>query len=407
MGQTGILLESGTNELEIVEFFVDEDAPVSATPGMSDTFGAADPSGPVGADAGHGGQDATSGGRNEDGACGAEVSVGGSFGASSPPGCGTRRRRYGVNVAKVVEIIRMQPVTALPQMPHPAVLGAFPHRDGRIIPLVDLAKYLGIPRDTSGEPKIIVTEFNTVITGFLVSGVNRIHRISWTAVEAPGRFLQEASRNSITGMVRLDERVVFLLDMESIVAEMHPDLSIRMEQPLGPLPVASERQASGADGAPGGHDVSTEAVAPDAGGEQPPRRYRILHADDSGSVRRLVRNLMEASGRFELLQANDGQEAWDMLDGLRREAEAKGAPLSDLVQAVVSDIEMPRMDGLTLCRRIKEDPTLRALPVALFSSLVSERLGHKGESVGADAQFAKPDLQLLSQKVLELLGESA
>uniref|UniRef100_B8DIS1 Response regulator receiver modulated CheW protein n=1 Tax=Nitratidesulfovibrio vulgaris (strain DSM 19637 / Miyazaki F) TaxID=883 RepID=B8DIS1_NITV9 len=390
MGQTGILLESGTNELEIVEFFVDEAAPDGAASDGLERPRAAS-GGPGGAPEGLGADDA----------CVAEVPARGGFGAVAPLACGSLRRRYGVNVAKVVEIIRMQPITALPQMPHPAVLGAFPHRDGRVIPLVDLAKYLGIPRDTSGEPKIIVTEFNTVITGFMVSGVNRIHRISWTDVEAPGRFLQEASRNSITGMVRLDERVVFLLDMESIVAEMHPDLSIRMERPLASASAGERGQ--GADAA----DGATEAVPPVAQPDLPPRRYRILHADDSGSVRRLVRNLMEASGRFELLQANDGQEAWDMLDGLRREAESRGVPLSDLVQAVVSDIEMPRMDGLTLCRRIKEDSALRALPVALFSSLVSERLGHKGESVGADAQFAKPDLQQLSQKVLELLGESA
>ncbi len=364
MGQTGILLESGTNELEIVEFHVDE-----ATPG-----GPAD-------------------GGTDGGACGDAPGGMAAFGIAGAPPCGSLRRRYGVNVAKVLEIIRMQPVTALPQMPHPAVMGAFPHRDGRVIPLVDLATYLGIERDPHGEPKIIVTEFNTVITGFLVSGVNRIHRISWTSVEAPGRFLQEASRNSITGMVRLEERVVFLLDMESIVAEMHPELSIRMERP-----------SAATAGSPG-HARETPDAAPDVATSQPARRYRILHADDSGSVRRLVRSLMEAGGRFELLQANDGQEAWEMLDGLRREADARGAPLSDLVQAVISDIEMPRMDGLTLCRRIKEDPALRALPVALFSSLVSERLGHKGESVGADAQFAKPDLQSLSQKMLELLGE--
>lgn len=396
MGQTGILLESGTNELEIVEFFVDE-----AVPGGGVAGGLAG-SGASVAHAGLGGPDGTPEDLGGNGACVAEVPTGGSFGAAAPPTCGSLRRRYGVNVAKVVEIIRMQPVTALPQMPHPAVLGAFPHRDGRIIPLVDLARYLGIPRDPSGEPKIIVTEFNTVITGFLVSGVNRIHRFSWAAVEAPGRFLQEASRNSITGMVQLEERVVFLLDMESIVAEMHPDLSIRMERPLTPVSARGRGQA--AESAEG---EVMDAGAPDVQPGLPPRRYRILHADDSGSVRRLVRSLMEASGRFELLQANDGQEAWEMLDGLRREAEAKGTPLSDLVQAVVSDIEMPRMDGLTLCRRIKEDPALRALPVALFSSLVSERLGHKGESVGADAQFAKPDLQMLSQKVLELLGEPA
>lgn len=313
MAQTNILLESGTNELEVVEFYIDE-------PGY--------------------------------------------------------RGFYGVNVAKVVEIIRCQAVTALPEMPHPAVLGAFSHRGGRIIPLVDLAVYLG--KDAAGDVlqrKVIITEFNQVVTGFQVSGVTRIHRISWTDVEAPGRFLQEVSNSSITGVVRLEGRVVFLLDMESIVAAMHPDLSIRMARA-------------------GMQDAPEKA-----------RRYTILHADDSGSVRRLVRSLLEASGRFEVLQADDGQQAWELLDSLRMKAESRGESVTDVVQAVISDIEMPRLDGLTLCRRIKEDQALRALPVALFSSLVTDKLEHKGASVGADAQFAKPDLQLLSQRLLELLGD--
>ncbi|AAS95133.1 chemotaxis protein [Nitratidesulfovibrio vulgaris] len=314
MSQSKILLESGTNELEIVEFYIDE-------PGY--------------------------------------------------------RGHYGVNVAKVLEIIRKQTVTALPEMPHPAVLGAFAHRGGRIIPLVDLAAYLGKPlSDDAAQRKIIITEFNQVVTGFLVSGVTRIHRISWIDVEAPGRFLQGMSSSSITGVVRLEGRVVFLLDMESIVAEMHPDLSIRMGR--------------------------TRATAQEA----PMRRYTVLHADDSGSVRKLVRNLLEASGRFEVLQADDGQGAWEMLETLRAEAEGRGQRIADVVQAVISDIEMPRLDGLTLCRRIKEDVALRVLPVALFSSLVTDKLEHKGRSVGADAQFAKPDLQQLSERLLELLGET-
>ena len=136
------------------------------------------------------------------------------------------------------------------------------------------------------------------------------------------------------------------------------------------------------------------------------RRYTVLHADDSGSVRKLVRNLLEASGRFEVLQADDGQGAWEMLEALRAEAEGRGQRIADVVQAVISDIEMPRLDGLTLCRRIKEDVALRVLPVALFSSLVTDKLEHKGRSVGADAQFAKPDLQQLSERLLELLGET-
>jgi len=311
MGQTNILLESGTNELEIVEFFIDEEG---------------------------------------------------------------YRGHYGVNVAKVVEIIRMQPVTAMFQARHPSVLGAFPHRGGRIVPLIDLAIYLekAVTKATA-DSKIIVTEFNTITTGFVVSGVNRIHRMSWSSVEEPSKFLQSVSRSSITGVVRLENRVVFLLDMENVVADLNPSLAIK----FGSIP---EELA----------DHNTV--------------FTVLHADDSNNIRALVKNLLESSKQFKVLQAGSGEEAWNILQGFRAEAEASGRPIEDFLQAVISDIEMPRMDGLTLCRQIKEDPILKVLPVALFSSLVSQSLQHKGESVGADAQFAKPDLQLLSEKVLELIA---
>lgn len=310
MSQTNILLDAGTNELEVVEFYLDE---------------------------------------------------------------ADYRGYYGVNVAKVLEIIRLQPTTAMPQMRHPAVLGAFPHRDGRVVSMVDLARYLGKTRVEGQEPKIIVTEFNQIITGFLVSGVNRIHRLSWLEVEAPGSFLQHASRNAITGVVRLEGRVVFLLDMEAIVGELDPALAIRFQGNLG------ER------------------------GEEPGKIYTVLHADDSGNVRALVKRLLEQSGRFRVVQYSNGEEAWAALRKLRAQAEADNVPVTSILDAVISDIEMPRLDGLTLCKNIKDDPLLRVLPVALFSSLITDRLEHKGVSVGADAQFAKPDLQSLSEKVLELI----
>lgn len=309
MSQTNILLDSGTNELEVVEFYLDE------------------------------------------------VDY---------------RGHYGVNVAKVLEIIRVQPVTSMPQMRHPAVLGAFPHRDGRVVPLVDLALYLGKKRVETQEPKIIVTEFNNITTGFLVSGVNRIHRLSWQEVEAPGAFLQTMSRSSVTGVVRLEGRVVFILDMEAIVGELDPALAVRLE---GFLP-----------------GTGTEQI------------YTVLHADDSANVRNLVKQLMEKSGRFKVIQRPNGEEAWMLLQQLRREVEEEGLSICDKIQAVISDIEMPQMDGLTLCRKIKEDSILKSLPVALFSSLITDKLEHKGESVGADAQFAKPDLQVLSQRVMELMA---
>ena len=312
MSQTNILLESGTNELEIVEFYLDE-------PGY--------------------------------------------------------RGYYGMNVAKVVEIIRMQPITAMPQMRHPAVMGAFPHRDGKIVPLVDLAHYLGkepAAEQNRQDTKIIVTEFNAISTGFLVSGLTRIHRLSWNSVEEPGVFLQGISRNSITGVVRLEGRVIFILDMENVVADMNPALAIRFSK----IPEA----------------IASNTV------------YTVLHADDSGNVRTLVRRLLEESGQFKVISAVSGEDAWNQLKEIKAAAEAGGQSVLDSLQAVITDIEMPRMDGLTLCRQIKEDPELKKLPVALFSSLVSQTLEHKGASVGADAQFVKPDLQNLSEKVLELVG---
>ena len=310
MSQTNILLDAGTNELEVVEFYLDEEG---------------------------------------------------------------YRGHYGVNVAKVLEIIRLQPTTAMPQMRHPAVMGAFPYRDGRVVPMVDLARYLNKKRVQSQEPKIIVTEFNQITTGFLVSGVNRIHRLSWQEVEAPGNFLQHASRNAVTGVVRLEGRVVFLLDMEAIVGELDPALAIRFTGEFK------------------GEHATSGSV------------YTVLHADDSGNVRNLVKRLLEDSGRFRVIQLPNGEEAWNTLVAMRKEAEAQGRSIKDYVQAVISDIEMPQMDGLTLCRKIKEDNILNALPVALFSSLITDKLEHKGESVGADAQFAKPDLQRLSEKVMELV----
>lgn len=313
MSQSQILLEVGTNELELVEFYIDE-----------------------------------------------------------PDGY---RGYYGINVSKVVEISRSQPITAMPQMPHPSVMGAFPFRDGRIVPLIDISKFLNKGGVSSADPRIIITEFNKTHTAFLVSGVTRIHRISWKQVEAPTPLLLEISGGSITAVVRLEGRVVFVLDAEAIVAAMNPSLSVRMDE--------------------------------NAGETRPDKVYHILHADDSVSIRRLVAELLKKEGRFEVSQANDGEEAWRMLQQYRATAEEKNVPVTDLVQGVITDIEMPNLDGLTLCRYIKEDHILKDLPVAMFSSLISNSLAHKCESVGADAQFAKPDLQAISNKMYELIQTGA
>ena len=309
MAQTNILLETGTNELEIVEFFVNQDG---------------------------------------------------------------YEAHYGLNVAKVVEIGRRQPVTAMPELRHKALLGACLHRNGRIVPLIDMAQFLGSGPITNEDAKVIVTEFNKVCTGFLVSGVNRIYRLSWTDVEAPGQFLQNMSRSSITGVVRLEERVIFLLDLEAIVAELHPAMALRFD----------------------GAGLT----------EKDGKTYRILHVDDSSSIRSLLLDLLNKEGRFVVEQRVNGQEAWNYLQELRDRCQQENRPIFDFVQGVITDIEMPAMDGLALCKHIKEDPVLRQLPVAIFSSMINESLSRKCAVVGADAQYTKPDLKALSVKLHELIS---
>lgn len=312
MSQTNILLETGTNELEIVEFFVNQDG---------------------------------------------------------------YEAHYGLNVAKVVEIGRRQTVTSMPEMRHPALLGAFPHRNGHIVPMIDMATFLGGAPITNEDAKVIVTEFNSVSTGFLVSGVNRIHRLSWTDVEAPGKFLQNVSQSSVIGVVRLEQRVVFLLDLEAIVSELHPTMAIKFEE----LSV---------------NDKPVDKV------------YHILHVDDSHSLRTLVMNLLTKEGHFTLEQRFNGQEAWDYLMELRARCEAENRPISDFVQGVITDIEMPTMDGLALCKQIKEDSILKKLPVAIFSSMINDSLAKKCKTVNSDAQFTKPDLKALSIKMYEMITAS-
>jgi two-component system chemotaxis response regulator CheV len=314
MSQTNILLESGTNELEIVEFTIDE--------------------------------------LGDDGK--------------------VYRGHYGVNVAKVLEIIRMPQVTEMPEASHPCVMGAFNLRS-RIIPLVDLASWLGKRTKENDAQKVIVTEFNNVINAFLVSGVNRIHRISWEQVEPPSRHLSDYTASSITGVVKFEDRIILILDMERIIADLNPNLALSLE----------------------------DKVDED---DQDDREINVLIADDSTMIRRTIGRGLEKMG-FVVERTTNGKEAWDRLLDIKKRAEDENRPITDLLNIIVSDIEMPVMDGHNLCKRIKDDPVLGQLPVILFSSLITDRLRHKGETVGADDQISKPDITTLARRIRSLLAD--
>ncbi|MDR2123997.1 MAG: chemotaxis protein [Desulfovibrio sp.] len=282
---------------------------------------------------------------------------------------GDYRSYYAMNVAKVLEIIRRPPVTGVPGKHHKAALGTFNLR-GKVLPLVDLGIWLGKKLTPADTHKVIVSEFSNVVTAFVVSGVTRIHRMTWRQVEPPGKYLQAFSRDSITGVVRFEDRIVFLLDMEYIISAMDPTFSMT---------------------------ARVEQVERDGG-----QGLRVLIADDSPSIRRVIASCL-GQAQYTVTECTCGREAWDQLLAWRAEAERTGVPITGFVNLVISDIEMPEMDGHALTTLIKGEAAFAAVPVILFSSLISEVVHAKGVKAGADDQVSKPDLPHLTRRAGELI----
>ncbi|MCA9262179.1 MAG: chemotaxis protein CheV, partial [Planctomycetales bacterium] len=261
--------------------------------------------------------------------------------------------RLGINVAKVREVLSYQHVTRLPNS-HPSIVGCFQLRDV-VAPCVSLHQHLA---GVAGDPeqcKVILTEFNGFQTAFLVDEVERIHRISWENVLPAPEVVTRASA-PVTALTTIDGKLVTILDFETIVAQVS--------------------ESTGYDGVVENHR------GVDRGSQ------RVIVADDSPTVRTAVATALTNSGYSKLEIFENGRDAWHWL--LTR---AKGAAsAAEVASLVISDIEMPSMDGMHLTRNIKEHPLLRAIPVVLFSSILTPENKRKGQTVGADAQITKPEL---------------
>lgn len=272
---------------------------------------------------------------------------------------------FGINVAKVKEIIRRVDTVRVPMAPH-GIEGSFLLRD-EVLTLINLAAYLEIPADPKpGHELIIIVEFDKMRCGVLVDAVEMIHRVGWDRIEPPSPMLAK-SGTPVVAMTRLGDTVVQLLDFEAIVGSLLGG--------TGTTPPAEIPQSQAAD----------------RGG------VRVLAADDSFTIRASLENLLRGAGFEQVTMCTDGQHAWETLESWK----AGGAALPHIV---LSDIEMPRVDGLHLCMRIKQDPVLRAIPVVLFSSIIREETRNKGEAVGADAQITKFDVAHLLATIDQLLA---
>ena len=208
---------------------------------------------------------------------------------------------------------------------------------------------------------------------FLVSSVTSIHRLTWDRMEAPNAYVHNYSRECVTSVLRIEDRVLFVLDMEKILASLDPSLDMsHVEVDTTPI-----------EGA--GH-------------------YHLLVVDDSSSLRHIIRSSLEKSG-FRVTDKANGNEAWEYLCSLRDQFAGTEHSVTDEIQLVISDIEMPDMDGHSLTAHIRNDTSMRNMPVILFASLITEALRAKGERVGADRQVSKPDLPRLNKIIKELITE--
>ncbi len=277
---------------------------------------------------------------------------------------------FGINVAKVREIMLSAPVKSMPHV-HPAVEGIFKPRD-QVITVINLPRFLvDTDVEKQGKDLFIVTNFNMMYVAFRVHSVVGISRISWRDIQKPDKTISGGADGVATGIAQCGDDLVTILDFEKIVAEIAPETSIQVGE--------------------------IDRMGPRIRSDRP-----IYLAEDSLLLSQMIREALGKAGYTNLHAYPNGQELWDELIQMKSR---RTAP--DEVAMVITDIEMPQMDGHHLTKLIKDDQLLRKIPVVLFSSLISEEMRIKGKQVGADEQLSKPEIGHLVSVMDQLLSKAA
>ncbi len=280
------------------------------------------------------------------------------------------QRSFGLNVIKIREFIPFikESLTLIPDSP--ASLEGVVLLRGHTIPLINLKKYLKIDEPDSERPVIIVTEFNNLINGFIVDKINQVHRLFWSNI-TPIDPLFIKYNASITGSVHTDNTDMLILDVESIAGDLFPE---NMEEL---------------------HEFENEKEKPAEQKNLMEKRQsiKVVVADDSAMIRDLIKHALTASGYHDVFIFQNGKETLDFIKKKKAQAHHESKSITDFINIVLSDIEMPIMDGLTLCKNIKYELNLSQLPVVIFSSLITEQMAVKCESVGADVYIIKPKMK--------------
>ncbi|MGD8109475.1 chemotaxis protein CheV [Vibrio sp. TRT 21S02] len=283
------------------------------------------------------------------------------------PDGSTKTCYYGINVAKVREVIQVPETTDYPNA-QPHMVGVFSSRD-ILTPLVDLAGWLGVPTSKDLTRKfVIVTDFNRMTNGFLIDSISRIHRISWNDVESPSQFLEAGEQDCVVAVVRKDGNLIMILDFEKIIADINPELS--MEK----------------------YDVKVDKTV-DLNQQMVTKRNAktVMVVDDSAFIRSLIQDTLASAG-YNIISCKDGGEAHEKLMEIAEVAKKEDLPVHELVNAVVTDVEMPRMDGMHLVKRLRESDMYRDTPIIMFSSLMSDDNRAKALALGANDTITKPEI---------------
>ena len=277
---------------------------------------------------------------------------------------------FGINVAKVREIMISEPVKPMPHA-HPAVEGIFKPRDA-VLTVVDLPRYLGMEQEKSPKDIFIITNFNKMFIAFRVHTVVRIDRISWTDIQKPDKTVSGGAEGVATGIAQCEGGdLVTILDFERIVAEIAPETTIQISE--------------------------VESLGPRDRNDKP-----IWVAEDSVLLSKMIGDSLRKANYVNLQMFPNGQELWDALSAIPDDRD-----LDRRVALIITDIEMPQMDGHRLTKLVKDSPRFKHIPLIIFSSLISEEMRIKGRQLGADEQLTKPEIGHLVDVMDHLLEKAA
>jgi len=273
----------------------------------------------------------------------------------------------GVNVAKVKEVLRTPPLTKVPNMPK-EVEGMAEIR-GELIPVVSIAKWIGIDEPPERKKYLLFMEFLREKVGVIIHAAKRIRRISWSDIKKAPDVLNTRLNGRITGVVDTEEGLLLILDFEGILHDM------------GLLKVFDVEKVK---------EIEV------------PHKLNILVAEDSPVARKIIKDILESAGHHVII-TEDGKQAWDKLNELLQKAQQEGKSIRDYIDLVLTDIEMPSMDGLTLTNLIKHTPGFLDLPVIVNTTLSDEANKQKAYTVGADDFIVKFD----AKSILEMINKYA